>query len=60
VDGDVASDVVNSYMTWIACILKEIELMTFNEVHLYRLYRWLARAKDAPGVRAHTHILLIV
>jgi len=56
----VASDVVNSYMTWIACILKEIELMTFNEVHLYRLYRWLARAKDAPGVRAHTHILLIV
>ena len=39
VDGDVASDVVDSYMTWIACMLREIELMTLSGVHLYRLYR---------------------
>ena len=28
VDGDVASDIVGSYMTWISCMLKEIELIT--------------------------------
>ena len=39
VDGDVASDVVDSYMTWIACMLREIELMNLSEVHLYRFYR---------------------
>ena len=27
-DGDVASDIMGSYMMWIACILREIELMT--------------------------------
>ena len=27
VDGDVASDIVGFYMTWIACMLKEIELI---------------------------------
>ena len=40
VDGDVASDVVDSYMTWIACMLREIELMALSGVHLYRLYRY--------------------
>ena len=39
VDGDVASNVVDSYMTLIACMLKEIALMTLSGVHLYRLYR---------------------
>ena len=39
VDGDVASDVVDSYMTWIACMLREIELMALSGVHLYMLYR---------------------
>ena len=39
VDGNVASNVVNFYMTWIACMLKKIELMTFSGVHLYKLYR---------------------
>ena len=39
VDGDVESHVVDSYMTWIACMLREIELMTLSGVHLYRLYR---------------------
>jgi len=38
-DGNVAADVVDSYTTWIACMLREIELMTFSGVHLYRLYR---------------------
>ena len=40
VDGDVTSDVVDSYMTWIACMLREIELMALSGVHLYRLYRY--------------------
>ena len=39
VDGDVASDVVDSYMTLITYMLREIELMTLNGMHLYRLYR---------------------
>ena len=38
-NGDVAFDVVDTYMTWIACMLREIELMTLSGVHLYRLYR---------------------
>ena len=37
VDGDVASDVVDSYM--IACMSREIELMALSGVHLYTLYR---------------------
>ena len=28
VDVDVTFDIVGSYMTWIACMLREIELMT--------------------------------
>ena len=36
VDGDVAY-AVDSYMTWITCMLREIELITLSEVHLYRL-----------------------
>ena len=39
-DDDVVSDVVGSYMTWIACVLREIELMTLSGVHLYKLYRY--------------------
>ena len=27
-DGDLVSDIVGSYMTWIICMLREIELMT--------------------------------
>ena len=27
-DGDVVSDIVGFYMMWIACMLREIELMT--------------------------------
>ena len=38
-DGDVASNVVDSYMTLITYMLREIELMTLSGVHLYRLYR---------------------
>ena len=44
VDGDVASNVVDSYMTWIARMLREIELITLSRVHLYRLYRFVAFA----------------
>ena len=40
VDGDVESRVVDSYMTWVAWMLREIELMTLSGVHLYRLYRF--------------------
>jgi len=42
VNDDVVSDaVVDSYMMCINCMLKEIELMTFSGVHLYRLYRYI-------------------
>ena len=37
----MASDVVDFYMTWIACMLREIELIIFSGVHLYRLYRYI-------------------
>ena len=37
VNGDVASNVVGSYMMWIACIFREIELMTLVGV-IYILY----------------------
>ena len=37
VDGDVASNVVDSYMTWIARMLREIELMTLSDC-IFRLY----------------------
>ena len=37
VNDDVVSDVaVDSYMTYINCILREIELITFSGVYLYR------------------------
>jgi len=39
VDGDVPSDVVDSYITWIACMLRKIELMSLSSMHLCRLYR---------------------
>jgi len=39
VDGDVVY-AVDSYITWIACMLREIKLMTLSGVHLYRLYRY--------------------
>jgi len=43
----MASDVVDSYMTWIACMLREIELMALSGVHLYRLlYRLVACCLD--------------
>ena len=42
VDGDVTSDVADSYMMWIACMLRKIELMTLSGVHLYSLYRYVA------------------
>ena len=41
-DGDVTSDVVDSYMMRIAWMLREMELMTLSGVHLYRLYRFTA------------------
>ena len=42
VNDDVVSDVVvDSYMMCINCMLKEIELMIFSGVHLYRLYRYV-------------------
>ena len=53
VDGNVASNVVNFYMTWIACMLKKIELMTFSGVHLYKLYidyKYLLNMLIAAGV----------
>ena len=37
VDGDVASDIVGSYVMWITCMLREIELMTLSGCHLYRI-----------------------
>ena len=37
VDDDVASDVVDFYMTWIVCILREIELMTLMNA-IYTVY----------------------
>ena len=40
VDGDVAY-AVDSYITWISCMLREIELMTLSGVHLYRIYRYI-------------------
>ena len=42
VDSDVAY-AVDSYIMWIACMLREIELMTLSGVHLYRiiLYRYI-------------------
>ena len=39
VDGDVTFDVMDFYMTWIDCMLREIELTTLSGVHLYWLYR---------------------
>ena len=40
VDGDVASDIVGSYMTWISCMLKEIELIILvGVIYLYSTYR---------------------
>ena len=41
VDGDVVY-AVDSYITWIACMLREIKLMTLSGVHLYSLYRYVA------------------
>jgi len=32
VDGDVAFDIMGSYMMWITCMLREIELMTLVDV----------------------------
>lgn len=46
VDGNVTSDIKGSYMMWIACMLREIELMILSGVYLYRLYRytgWMTR-----------------
>ena len=40
VDGDVAY-AMDSYITWIACMLREIKLMTLSGVHLYRIYRYI-------------------
>ena len=37
-NGDVAFDVVDIYMTWIACMLREIELMTHSGVCIYIEY----------------------
>ena len=36
-DGDVVSDIVGFYMMWIACMLREIELMTLVGV-IYIVY----------------------
>ena len=36
-DGDVVSDIVGFYMMWIACMLREIELMTLVDV-IYIVY----------------------
>jgi len=33
-DGDVVSDIVGSYMTWITCILREIRVNNFSRCHL--------------------------
>ena len=39
-DGDVVSDIMDFYMTWIACILREIELMTLmNAISIVYIYR---------------------
>ena len=54
VDGDVTSDVVDFYMTWIACMLREIELMTFSRVHLYMLYRLATKITDATVLKFST------
>jgi hypothetical protein len=57
VDGDVASDVVDSYMTWIACMLREIELMTLSGVHLYRLYCMLREIELMTLSGVHLYML---
>ena len=51
VDGDVTSDVVDFYMTWIACMLREIELTTLSGVHLYWLYIYIYRLITPPNYK---------
>ena len=40
VDGDVVSDIVSSYITWIACMLREIELMTLVCIIYLAITNW--------------------